>query len=238
MRPHTYRTNQPTTLHPSSFIGLARIYPDHPQLMQIHFKNEIKELTRDLKLIKDSAIPKATVQALNKTAKGTKTDAKRAVNSVTGITQKDIGEELRVWKATKYKQVAGVNARTGKARNLINFVTEGNRKPNHFNHRRTLKSGRKGKYKAKGVKAKAWRKTKTYDGTFIGKGKGSGKLLVFARTSAKRTPLKPIMGPSIRNTFDSKTIQAKLKSQAEVRFRKDMTAAVRNQIRLAVKARG
>lgn len=205
--------------------------------MQIDFKSEIRELTKDLERINKSAIPKATVQALNRTATGVKTDATRSVSKETGIKQKDVRQELKVWKASKLKQVAEVNARTGKAKNLIHFVSPSNRKPNHFNQRKTLKSGRKGKYKARGAKARAWGKTKTYEGTFIGKGKDSGKDLVFARTTSRRTPLKSIMGPSIRNTFDSRKMQAKLKSFASFRFDKNMKAAVKNQIRLATKNR-
>lgn len=209
--------------------------------MQISFKNDIAALTKDLKAIKQSAVPKATVQALNRTGRGTKTDAVREVSRKTGIQQKDVRSKIDgpsdrfKYKATKTKQIATVDASEGRASNLISFVSPSLRKPNHFNHRKTLKSGRKGKYRAKGVKARAWGKSKTYDGTFIGKGKNSGKYLVFARKGSARTPLKSITGPSIRSEFKAKPMQAKLKSMATVRFQKNMADAVRNQIRLATK---
>ncbi|QJR79616.1 hypothetical protein CA267_001795 [Alteromonas pelagimontana] len=203
--------------------------------MQVSFKHDIASLTQDLKRIKESAIPKATVQALNRTATGVRTDAGKAISKETGIKVSDVRKELKVWKATKAKLKAEVNARTGSATNLIKFVTAANQKPNHFNSRRKLKSGKRGKYKAKGVKAKAWGKSKTYEGTFIGKGRTSGKLLVFTRTSDKRTPLKSVLGPSIRNTFDSQPMQKLLQKSASIRFNKDMAAAVKNQIRLATK---
>ena len=209
--------------------------------MQISFKNDIAALTKDLKAIKQSAVPKATVQALNRTGRGTKTDAVREVSKKTGIKQKDVRSKIDgpsdkfKHQATKLKQFATVDASEGRASNQINFVSPSLRKPNHFNDRKILKSGRRGKYKAKGVKARAWGKTKTYDGTFIGKGKGSGKYLVFARKSSNRTPLKSITGPSIRVEFKAKPMQAKLKSMATVRFQKNMADAVRNQIRLATK---
>jgi glutamyl/glutaminyl-tRNA synthetase len=209
--------------------------------MQISFKNDIAALTKELKEVKQSAIPKATVQALNRTGRGTKTDAVREVSKRTGIKQKDVRAKIDgpsdrfKHLATIARQVAIVDSSEGRASNLINFVTASQRKPNYFNYRKTLKSGRKGKYKAKGVKARAWGKSKTYDGTFIGKGKGSGKYLVFARKGASATPLKSIAGPSVRNEFKAKPMQAKLKSLATVRFQKNMADAVRNQLRMIAK---
>lgn len=207
--------------------------------MQISFKDDIAALTKELKQVKESAIPKATVQALNRTGTGTKTDAVRELSRITGIKQKDVRPKIDgpsdkfKHKATKNKMMATVDSSEGRASNLINFVSPSLRKPNHFNQRKVLKSGRRGKYKAKGVKARAWRNSKTYDGTFIGKGKDSGKYLVFARTSSSRTPIKSISGPSIRNEFKSAPVQAKLKSMSTVRFQKNMAAAVKNQLRRA-----
>lgn len=209
--------------------------------MQISFKSDIAALTRELKEVKESAIPKATIQALNRTGQGTKTDAVRELSRVTGMKQNNVrtridgpSDNFR-HKATKNRMFATVDSTSGRASNLIDFVSPSLRKPNHFNDRKVLKSGRRGKYKAKGVKARAWAKSKVYDGTFIGKGKDSGKYLVFARTSSKRTPIKSIAGPSIRNEFKAKPMQAKLKSMSTVRFQKNMADAVRNQIRLATK---
>ncbi len=211
--------------------------------MQISFKNDIAALTKDLQAIKQSAVPKATQQSINKTLTGSRTDAQRQLTSITGIPAREIvptkksGKKspLFVRYASKGNLQGFIDASKGRARNLINFVAEFKREPNIFNARKTLKSGRKGKYQSKGVKAKAWRKSKVYQGTFIGKAKNSGAYLVFARKGSGRKPLKSITGPSIREEFSKAPFQAKLKSQASVRFRKNMAAAVRNQIRLATK---
>lgn len=200
--------------------------------MRLSVKHQLPELTRDLERIKKSAIPKATVQALNRTATGVRTDSVKLVSKETGYKQKDVRESIKIWKATRQKLHAEVNAREGKAKNLIHFVTASHRKPGHFNKAKRLKRGGT-KYKSPGVKAKAWGKQKVYDGTFIGKGKNSNTPLVFTRTTNKRTPLKSVLGPSIRRTFDSRPIQKTLKAESQKRFIKNMTAAVRNQIRLA-----
>ena len=202
--------------------------------MRLDIRHQLPALTRDLERIKKSAIPKATVQALNRTATGIKTDSVKIVAKETGYKQKDVRESIKVWKATRQKLHAEVNAREGKAKNLIYFVTASQRKPGHFNKAKRLKRGGV-KYKASGVKAKAWGKSKTYDGTFIAKGKNSNTPLVFTRSSKKRTPLKSVLGPSVRNTFDSSTVQKRLRAEGQKRFTKNMAAAVRNQIRLATR---
>lgn len=201
--------------------------------MNISFKNEIAALSADLKKIKAQAIPKATVQALNRTVTGVRTDATKELRKESGVKSSEIRADLKIWRASRLKPVAELNARTGRAKNLINFVSPAQRKANYFNSRRRLKRGGLGKYKAKGVKARAWGESKTYDGTFIGRGRGSGKLLVFARTGKGRTPLKGISGPSIRNMFNKPNMQRKLKRFASDRFVKAMRAAVKNQIRQA-----
>ncbi|MCH2058134.1 MAG: phage tail protein [Thalassotalea sp.] len=208
--------------------------------MQISFKNDIAALTKDLQAIKQSAVPKATVQALNRTITGSRTDAKKELSRITSIKQStivppaDSGKTsmLSIKKASRKIQQAHISARKGYALNLIEFVSPSQRKPNYFNKRTRLKSGRV-KYRAKGVKARAWGKRTTYDGTFIGTGKYG--IAVYKRTSARKDRLTRIHGPSIRQEFNNKTFQAKLKSQASVRFEKNMIAAVRNQIRLATK---
>lgn len=201
--------------------------------MRITVKDDIAALAKNLQRIRASAIPTATTQALNRTARGVRTDATKELRKESGMRASEVRAGLKVWKATKLKQVAEVNARLGMAKNLIEFVSPSQRKPNYFNYRRQLKRGGRGKYRAKGVKARSWGKKITYGGTFIGKGKRSGVNIVYARTGKKRTPLKAIRGPSIRNMFDKKSMQRKLKQYAAKRFSKNMVAAVKNQIRIA-----
>lgn len=204
--------------------------------MQISFKSEIKQLTEDLKKIKKEAIPIATRQALNRTVKGVNTDSVRSLSKQTSIKQKDIRPALKITQANKNSLKAGLDAKEGKAKNLINFVSPGKRKPGAFNQSKTLKSGKR-RFKHKGVKAKAWGESKVYEGTFIGRGRTHGKPLVFARTSDKRRPLKSILGPSIRRIFDKRPHQRLMEKSARERFEKNMRAAVANQLRRATNAR-
>lgn len=196
--------------------------------MQINFKNDIERLSRDLEKIKASAIPKATQQAINKTIVGVKSDTVKSLSNQTSVKQKEIREQVRVTKATKNNPQAKINAYKAKARNLINFVTASQRKPNLFN-----KKFRNGNYKAKGVKARAWGNRKEYKGSFIGTGK-NGATLVFARTGKGRTPLKALNGPSVRTEFDRPSNQSMMKANAKKRFEVELKRSLNLQLRNAV----
>jgi hypothetical protein len=200
--------------------------------MQISFESDIKRLSHDLHRIKASAIPTATSQALNKTIKGVRSDLTKMLSKVTGIIQKDVRSELKVTTATKAQQVAKVDSRTGRAKNLINFVSKSHRKAGYFNAK--LGKGKRRRYRATGVKAKAWNNRKTYDGSFIGTGK-NGATLVFTRDGSATTrtgkgKLKSLRGPSIRQEFKRQYTQAFIKSQSTTRFHKEMKAAIKYQI--------
>lgn len=194
--------------------------------MQISFKSEIQQLTKDLNSVRASAIPRATVQALNRTALGVRTDAVKDVRAKTGITATNVRKALEIIQATQNKPAAVVDAKTGRARNLINYVTPSTRRPGYYNKR--LK---RGGYKSHGVQARAWGQRKTYKGTFIGRGKDSGAYLVFARTGQARTPIKSILGPSVRSEFIKDDMQRKLRGYAAVRFDKNFRDALRINVR-------
>lgn len=199
--------------------------------MQLSFESDIKRLSHDLNKIKASAIPKATTQALNKTVKGVQSDLTKMLSKVTGIKQKDVRADLKVTTATKARQIAKVDSRTGRAKNLINFVTNSHKRPNHFNAK--LGKGKSRRYRAKGVKARAWRNSKTYSGTFIGTGK-NGATLVFKRASGitriGKGKLKSISGPSIRQEFQRQRTKAFMQAKARQRFTKEMSRSVKFQL--------
>lgn len=199
--------------------------------MDISFKHNLEDMILAIGGIAEVA-EKAKVQALNRTATGLRTDAAKDISKETGFTQKRIRPALKIKKASRRLPVAVLDARTGYAPNLIEFVSPSQRKISYFNQSKKLKRGGR-KYKYKGVKAKAWGQKKTYDGAFIGTGKKG--LTVFKRTSASRNKLVQVYGPSIRNTFISEPIQTNLKRQAAIRFDKNMQASIKNLVTRGVR---
>jgi hypothetical protein len=199
--------------------------------MELSLSSDIKRLSYNLNKIKSSAIPQATTQALNKTAKGVQSDLTKMLSKVTGIKQQTVRQDLKVTKANKIGQTAKVDSSKGRAKNLINFVSNAHKKPNHFNAK--LGKGKSRRYRAKGVKANAWRSRKTYDGTFIGTGK-NGATLVFKRDSGTtrtgKGKLKSISGPSIRQEFQRQYTKAFMQSKARQRFSIEMTRSVKFQL--------
>jgi hypothetical protein len=91
--------------------------------MELSLSSDIKRLSYNLNKIKSSAIPQATTQALNKTAKGVQSDLTKMLSKVTGIKQQTVRQDLKVTKANKIGQTAKVDSSKGRAKNLINFVS-------------------------------------------------------------------------------------------------------------------
>jgi hypothetical protein len=199
--------------------------------MEISLKSDIKRLSYDLNKIKSSAIPQATTQALNKTVKGVQSDLTKMLSKVTGINQNIVRDDLKITKANKVSQTAKVDSSKGRAKNLINFVSKVHKKPNHFNEK--VGKGKRRRYRAKGVKANAWRNLKTYNSTFIGTGK-NGATLVFKRgkgtTKYDKGRLESISGPSIRQEFQRQYTKAFMQSKAKQRFSIEMARAVKFQL--------
>lgn len=196
--------------------------------MEISFKSNLDQLTKNYDKISKSLLPRATQQALNKTAKGVKSDAVKSVSREAGVKQKLIRDAIEVNQSKKLTLRASVDSAKAKGKNLINWVSKGLRKPGAFNSRKRLKSGKLGKYKGQGVKAKAWGKSKTYKGTFIGTGKNNN-VLVFARQANSRK-LKSIQGPSARQIFKSPKQKLANTRNASKRFNIELQRAINYQL--------
>ena len=196
--------------------------------MEISFKTNLEQLSKTYDKISKDIIPRASQLALNKTAKGVKTDAVKALSKESGIKQKDLRDSIQVNPSKKLTLNASVDSSESRGKNLINFVANSQRKPGVFNNRNRLKSGKLGKYKAEGVKAKAWGKSKVYKGTFIGTGKGNNTL-VFARQKDSKK-LKSIQGPSARNMFKSTKQKLANTRSASKRFAIELPRAINMQL--------
>lgn len=185
--------------------------------MQIILKADIKKVTKQLTRIQKKAIPKATKRALNRTAAQVRTEAARAISKKTGMKVGQIKKHLIKINAQFNKLTAEVVAKKYSP-NLVEYMTASQIK-------RAM--ARKGA----GVRAKAWRTNKEYRGSFVGRGKNSGKTLVYARTgSSRNAKLKALYGPSVPRTFIEKEVMRALKRTARVRFQKNFEADLKYYI--------
>jgi len=187
-------------------------------------KHDLDRLERKLYGFEKTLMKKAAPQALNRTMKTVNSRVVKAISSETNIKQKDVRASLDISKASVRSLRSILNSRRGKARNLIHFVSPSQRNVHTF--RKRVKKG----FKYPGVKAKAWGKSKVYEGTFIGVGRG-GNMRVFRRTSAARLPIESVYGPSPRRMFDSPKIVRVMKIAVAERFPIELNAAINNQIR-------
>lgn len=208
-------------------------------LLTLNGKRDLKRLTGAITRLEQRIIPVATSQAINKTLASAKTVAKTEIRNETNIAAGKVGKALIVTKSNKRTLSGKLDSKTGRGTNLADFVTGAQLKSQPKLSKTKYKSGKgKGSYRSQGVKSKAWGKTKTYAGTFIGTGKSSGKKLVFARVGKGRdSKLKAIRGPSIRQTFTNKNVQQVLRRKIKQQFDTEFKRAFDNEMRKAIKSR-
>ncbi len=192
-------------------------------MVTISIKHELKQLEKDLGKAK-SIIPYALPKALNRVGKSVQSVAIRTVSQETKVKQKDIRKVVapKAFTASKTKPYFIINFTESKATNLINFVT-----PSRRNSQAFRKRTRKG-FTYGGVTANAWGKRKEYTGAFIGKGRNSGKTLVFKREGRK---IATVSGPSPRQTFEQPVVINAMTSKLRERLPIELNSAVNMQLR-------
>lgn len=202
-------------------------------MIAFNIKDDLKRLTKDLQKQQHKVIPRSTVQAINKTTSKVKSHAVREISKTTAIKQKVVRPRIAIQKASLKRQQGIVDARKGKARNLIEFMSKthakpsgGIAKPQFFRRRHAAKGKHKGAFRFQGVQAKAWGKKKVYDGAFVGR-TSRGRVIVFKRTGKSRDKVTPVSGPSIRRSFISSQLTKSNVSLASVTFDKELSRALK-----------
>jgi len=155
--------------------------------ISIDVRADVREATRYLNAVQRKAIPRATVRTLNKTGRTVTTQAAKSIKAETKLPAAFIKRKLEIRKANRHYFVWSIKALRATT-NIIEWVSKG---------KQTTRAWRK----KPGVKSKAWGGSKTYRGTFIGRGKNSSKLLVYKRDPSKPSGVTGVHGPSIRKTF-------------------------------------
>ena len=176
----------------------------------LDIKLDVKEVKKHLSRVQHVAVDKAAARSINRTASKIQTISRREVAKKVGLPIKRFKRNLSVSvKANKNKLFAQVKAQ-GKELNLIEWVTPGKKKVGAFR-------------KKKGVISKPYRRKQEFPGAFIGKGKTSGKLLVFRRRDKKGTKIKAMYGPSIPKTFIQKEIVKSMQKVARETWKKEFS---------------
>ncbi|WP_160153333.1 phage tail protein [Microbulbifer sp. ALW1] len=191
----------------------------------ISIKDDLNLLDRKVGKMAQGLVARAAGPAMNRAVKSVNSEAIKQVAAETSVKQKDIRQAHKLYLARRDRLQASIDAAKARARNLIEYVRPAQRKAGHFNSRST-----RGKFKAPGVKAKAWGKSKTYAGTFIARAP-QGQLLVFARKGPGRLPLKGVVGPSPRGTFVSQRLIEVMERKARERVPIELTRSITNELR-------
>jgi len=180
--------------------------------MSLDFEKDLKRMERELGELGKKAIPRAANSAINKTAKQAHRQAADSlfdeVGKASGLSKSGFKRSIMLHRSTVRTLRASLIA-TGKAIPLYYFGAS------------------KG---AKGVRASAWNKKKTYKSTFIAKMK-NGKRGVFKRTGKKRLPIKQLYGPSLAKEFAGDRIIKSLKRTAGMNWPKNFDHEIQYYLR-------
>jgi len=169
---------------------------------ELNIQHNIKKVTKQLNDIQKKVVPRVTVRSLNKTGVTVNKEAVKRVRGETKLPAKRIKVKLNIKRARRGQfqwTLAGLRGTT----NIIEWVPASKRQVGAYR-------------KKQGVRSRAWGKTKTYPGTFMGSGKSSGKLLVYVRDSNKPSGVRSVQGPNVRTAFGRALVG--LQSVANRRF--------------------
>jgi len=178
---------------------------------------DLKGLSKRISQIHDKVVLAATNAAINKAADKIKTKAAKEISNKTGI--KPV---LKIRKAITIKR--------SRINTLTATITARSIQNNLIQYAGTSKTKLKAFRKEKGVTATAWGKEKLYKGTFVVRGKSSGKLIVVSRRKGASRDSgwsKSIYGPSVPRSFSKQDINSTLIKHGHEEFHKEFERQVR-----------
>lgn len=185
--------------------------------MKVSVTADIKAARDKLKNYQKRQLPAATTRALNKTLRGTATDAKKLIAERINFKSGDIAKKMELTFASGK---AGYSAH----RVVLRIVER--KKPNIASFKGTKQ------LKRAGVVGKPWKTRVKYGKkSFIWErgtvGGGKNARTAFHRTGKKRLPIKPIFGDSISGVFvqipkQGKAIRRALRPKIRARFRVEL----------------
>lgn len=173
----------------------------------VSIKSELKEFRRQLGRLEKEAYPKAVVRTINRVAGSARTASTKHIAPLMDSRQGDVKRRMRQEKASKRRLWSTIIA-SWKPLRLMAF---------------------KARQTAKGVRAKAWGKTRVYPHTFIAPFKAGGKAKkgVFVRKGKASLPIKQLWGPGVTQLFKQRENDSVMRSTVKERFAKEFRANLR-----------
>lgn len=189
----------------------------------INISVDIKRAKNKLKGF-EKIVDKAAKTSLKRTAKTMKTFAVREVTKSTGLKRAKVLKMINLF-ITFRPELSAVIRPLKRHPNLVEFMTDAQVKAALI---RVSKKGGRVRAKGKGIRAKAWGKSKVYEGAFIGRGRRSGKLLVFAREGEGReSPVRALPGASAYTEFGRDVLMNTMKMKARATFKKEFNRNIK-----------
>jgi len=162
--------------------------------LEISIKHDLKRLRKRLSSLSDKVVVNITNQSLNAAGKKMLTKSSGLVRDASGIAIGKVKKNVKLRRSNRSQLRVIITASRRKSNNLIEFVAPSKVKVGAFK-------------KKAGVAAKGFgrKKASIHKGTFIVRGRNSGKLIVVSRKSGasnrERGWSKTIYGPNIQKIF-------------------------------------
>ena len=167
--------------------------------MQLSVKSNIKDVLRDYKHLSKDIKEKAMVRALNLTGTKARTQIVDRIKEESGLKRGKVNDKVTFFKTDRFRLVARIKPTTRLNTNLIEWVTKSEQ--NKWLKRTKTRRG-KAKLLPKGVTSKAWNRPHLYPGSFVIKGKYSGKPVVISRRNNQRKGWsRTLYGPAVWTEF-------------------------------------
>ena len=170
--------------------------------MEVKVKSNMKEAMRNLRNVPKKYVQKALVTSLNKVGAEVVTQAKRELKDATGLKAGVVAKKIKKDKARKGDETYSIHIKS----RYLNVI--------EFGARQTKR----------GVSAKVWGKRKVYRGAFIGRGRNSGKQLVFKKRKNAPKRIEALHGASLPREFErqdmAKIFNKKIKTRFPILFKR------------------
>ena len=170
--------------------------------MEVKVNNNFKKALRDIGNVPRKYVQKAMVTALNKVGAEVVTQAKRELKEATGLKVGVVAKKIKKDKARRGDETYLIFIKS----RYLNVI--------EFGARQTKR----------GVSAKVWGKRKVYRGAFIGRGRNSGKQLVFKKRKNAPKRIEALHGASLPREFErqdmAKIFNKKIKTRFPILFKR------------------
>jgi hypothetical protein len=201
--------------------------------IKIDMKMDVRELNRTMGLLQANLRDRATVMAINKTAKKAKTEMDMSIRKEFNLPKKKVNSRLQIKKANRFTLSAeidpfGLGGKRYRALNMVEFLVGS--AESKLTGSRTAKGNLRRRTPLQ-FKIKKNGAAKSIKGAFVARGRKSGKLLVFAKDNTKASGIRAVSTIDVPQMFNTKRVQVRVMKRIRKEFPVEWERAAKHVLR-------